>query len=147
VGQKHVIGKTVQQLSRRNAALMFASVVDRLQSRPARAAMLLPWLRALLLHHSSSLAASSGTKWHLNVLRDLLKARVALLQPMLDLSGRLDFMLAHASRQPSAPPSVSTSPLVCLHWCLPSELALSLIACQSQSMPLQLGLIVLCVCF
>jgi hypothetical protein len=101
VGRREVIANTVSQLSKHNAASMFKAAVDRLQSRPARAAMLLPWLRVLLLHHSTALAASPGLKGHLNMLREVLKARVALLQPMLDLSGRLDFMLAHAAQQSS----------------------------------------------
>lgn len=109
-GQPTVISNTVARLAPRDAAQLFGEAVGRLHSRPARAAMLLPWLRALLLSHSSYLAVSRAAKSHVSTLQQLVAARVALLEPMLALRGRIDFVLAHAASQRAEATGVADKP-------------------------------------
>ena len=109
-GQLSVISNTVARLGSREAVEVFGEAVDRLHSRPARAAMLLPWLRAVLLSHSSYLAVSGVAKGHVSTLQQLVSARVALLEPMLALRGRIDFVLAHAATQRAQTAGMSDKP-------------------------------------
>lgn len=94
--------------------MLFKALVDRLQSKPARAAMLLPWIRGVLLAHSSYLAAAPGIDAYMAQLQRLAEARTAMLPPLLALRGRLDFVLAQA--QAGADASRIAIPMVRLLW-------------------------------
>jgi Dip2/Utp12 Family len=95
-GSSGVLESTVRRLPPRDAGLLLCAVVDRLQSRPARAAVLLPWARAALLHHGSCLAAAPALKGHLGALQRIAVERYASLQPLLALRGRVEYLLTHA---------------------------------------------------
>lgn len=118
-GKSDVITATVDGLGTREAGALFQALVDRLQSRPASGAQLLPWLRAVLLAHSTILAATPAGKRSLTQLQRAVDARVASLQPLLAIQGRLDFVLAQNRRRAAI--AAGTLPmgvrsLACLHW-------------------------------
>ena len=93
-GNTSVIRNTVARLAPTDAALFLKAAVTRLQSKPARAAALVPWLRATILCHTSYLSAAPGVQAHLTAMYQLIEARLAVFQPMLALRGRLDVVLS-----------------------------------------------------
>jgi hypothetical protein len=115
IGNKTVIAKTMQRLPPVEAASFLRAAVDRIQSRPARAAMLLPWLHATLLHHSTYLAAVPSVKEHLATMHRIVQGRVAILPGLLEMRGRLDFVLAHARTAQDDVDNPLHAPMVCLH--------------------------------
>lgn len=111
-GNQAVIGKTMQRLPATDAAALLHAVAERLLSRPARAAMLLPWLRAALLHHSTYLAAAPSAQADLAAVRRAAEARAAALPEVLALRGRLDLVLALSQHAPPATLGDVDAPLV-----------------------------------
>lgn len=93
----NTITRTVQRLSASTAVALFHLLVARLQRTPGRAASLLPWLRAVLLHHAAALSASPPAQEAVRRLNALVRRRAEALQPMLALRGRLEVLLATAS--------------------------------------------------
>lgn len=96
-GRGVTITRTVQRLPAASAVAFFQQLVGRLQRTPARAAALLPWLRAALLHHAAALSASPQAQAALGRLGGIVRQRAEALQPMLALRGRLEVLLATAS--------------------------------------------------
>eukprot|EP00892_Ulva_mutabilis_P004366 jgi/Ulvmu1/2300/UM013_0147.1 len=91
------ITRTVQRLPAASAVAFFQQLVTRLQRTPARAAALLPWLRAALLHHAAALSASPPAQAAVAQLGGIVRQRAEALQPMLALRGRLEVLLATAT--------------------------------------------------
>lgn len=101
-GRGAVLKHTVARLAAADAPQFFAAMVERLRRTPARAASLLPWLRAALTQHSSVLAAAPSSRGAMSLLTQLAEQRTALLGPMLALRGRLDVLVASAQLADSA---------------------------------------------
>ena len=55
--------KSVARISGPDAVALLQLAVQRLQSKPARAAQLAVWIRALLLQHTATLMAAPGTSF------------------------------------------------------------------------------------
>ena len=91
-----VLKHTVARLAPADAPQLFTALVERLRRVPARAASLMPWLRAALTQHASVLAAAPSSRAAMSVLTQLAEQRTALLGPMLALRGRLDVLVATA---------------------------------------------------
>ena len=120
-----MLKRTVARLAAADAPQLFTALVERLRGTPARAASLLPWLRAALTQHASVLAAAPPSRGAMSLLSQLAEQRTALLGLMLALRGRLDVLVAAAQPlevaaapgeivQPFQP--VVRPPLKCCMW-------------------------------
>ncbi|KAG2485053.1 hypothetical protein HYH03_016151 [Edaphochlamys debaryana] len=98
-----VIANTVARIVPMDAALFLKAAVDRLVSKPNRAAQLVPWIRAVLHHHTAYLMAAPGVQPALTSLFQAIDARVRLHDPLLRLYGRLGLVLHHTRDRGSAP--------------------------------------------
>jgi U3 small nucleolar RNA-associated protein 5 len=107
-----VIRNTIARLAPTDAALFLKAAVERLQTRPARAGALLPWLRATLLSHTAYLSTAPGVQAHLTAVYQLIEARLAVFQPMLALRGRLDLVLSQRSSEIVSVDQQQQGPLV-----------------------------------
>lgn len=96
-GNPTVIRNTVARLAPADAATFLKASVDCLQTKPARAGMLLPWLRATILAHTAYLSTAPGVQAHLTAVYQLIESRLSVFQPMLALRGRLDLVLSQRS--------------------------------------------------
>ena len=101
VHDTHVISNTIQLLSAPLTLPLVDTLVRKLEKRPNRAATLCPWVRFLLLHHTSYLVSVPGLDQRLAGLHKLATRRVAVLPRLLGLSGRLDLMLSQISKHGS----------------------------------------------
>ncbi|KXZ42694.1 hypothetical protein GPECTOR_124g494 [Gonium pectorale] len=90
-----VIANTVARIVPLDAALFLKAAVDRLVSKPNRAVQLVPWIRALLHHHTAYLMSAPGVQPALTSLFQAIDARVKLHDPLLRLYGRLGLVLHH----------------------------------------------------
>jgi hypothetical protein len=57
-----VISNTLRRLLPTDAALFLKAAVDRMLSRPARAAQLAPWIKAVMHHHTGYLMSAPGVQ-------------------------------------------------------------------------------------
>ncbi|EFJ48186.1 hypothetical protein VOLCADRAFT_104876 [Volvox carteri f. nagariensis] len=83
-------------LKARRTCLAKAAAVDRLVSKPSRAVQLVPWIRAVLHHHTAYLMSAPGVQPSLTSLFQAIDARVKLQDPLLRLYGRLGLVLHHS---------------------------------------------------
>ncbi|KAG2422682.1 hypothetical protein HXX76_015846 [Chlamydomonas incerta] len=90
-----VITNTVARIVPMDAALFLKAAVDRLVSKPNRAVQLVPWIRAVLHHHTAYLMSAPGVQPALTSLFQAIDARVRLHDPLLRLYGRLGLVLHH----------------------------------------------------
>ncbi|PNH09593.1 WD repeat domain-containing protein [Tetrabaena socialis] len=90
-----VIANTVARIVPFDAALFLKAAVDRLVSKPNRAVQLVPWIRAVLHHHTAYLMSAPGVQPALTSLFQAIDARVKLHDPLLRLYGRLGLVLHH----------------------------------------------------
>ena len=66
----------------------------RLQARPGRGVQLSRWLKAVLTCHPAYLMAAPAARPHMTALYQVLEARLAMMRPLLSLTGRLELLLA-----------------------------------------------------
>ncbi|GLC46652.1 hypothetical protein PLESTB_001550400 [Pleodorina starrii] len=91
-----VIANTVARIVPMDAALFLKAAVDRLVSKPNRAVQLVPWIRAVLHHHTAYLMSAPGVQPALTSLFQAIDSRVKLHDPLLRLYGRLGLVLHHS---------------------------------------------------
>ncbi len=101
VHDTQTISNTVQLLPPPLTLALVETLVRKLEKRPNRAATLCPWVRLLLLHHTSYLVSVPDLHQRLAGLHQLATRRVAVLPRLLGLSGRLDLMLSQISKHGS----------------------------------------------
>jgi U3 small nucleolar RNA-associated protein 5 len=97
-----VISNTVQLLPPQLTLSLVETLVHKLEKRPNRAATICPWVRFLLLHHTSYLVSVPALHKRLAGLHQLATRRVAVLPRLLGLSGRLELMLSQISKHGDA---------------------------------------------
>jgi len=101
VQDTQILSRTVRLLT---APLVFPfinTLVRKLEKRPNRAVSLCPWIRFVLLHHTSYLIGTPGLDQRLAGLHKVATRRVTVLPRLLGLSGRLELMLAQISKHGS----------------------------------------------
>ncbi|GLI64508.1 hypothetical protein VaNZ11_007772 [Volvox africanus] len=91
-----VIANTVARIVPLDAALFLKAAVDRLMSKPSRAVQLVPWIRAVLHHHTAYLMSAPGVQPALTSLFQAIDVRVKLHDLLLRLYGRLGLVLHHS---------------------------------------------------
>ncbi|KAK3278425.1 hypothetical protein CYMTET_13638 [Cymbomonas tetramitiformis] len=114
VADDTVVNNSVRRLQPNDAVELLELLLLRLQSRPGRGIQLARWFRAVLVNHSGYLMSSPTGPKILSTLCQLLNARTAIFPMLLQLSGRLDLLLAHqqSSQQRDGAPSGMVGPLV-----------------------------------
>ncbi|GAX81324.1 hypothetical protein CEUSTIGMA_g8755.t1 [Chlamydomonas eustigma] len=93
-----VISNTIRRLLPTDAALFLKAAVDRVLSRPARAAQLAPWIKAVMHHHTGYLMSAPGVQAPMTALYQAIEGRVGLYQQLLKVYGRLSLVTAHSSK-------------------------------------------------
>lgn len=105
VTDKKIIHATLRRLPPTLVLTLLDQLVSRIQKRPNRAGLLIEWIRASLIHHSSYLLSVTSTltpqiphlTQRLGSLHRTLTSRQDPLQKLMRLSGRLD-MLANQTK-------------------------------------------------
>ncbi|GIM15079.1 hypothetical protein Vretimale_17841 [Volvox reticuliferus] len=91
-----IIANTVARIVPLDAALFLKAAVDRLMSKPSRAVQLVPWIRAVLHHHTAYLMSAPAVQPALTSLFQAIDVRVKLHDLLLRLYGRLGLVLHHS---------------------------------------------------
>lgn len=92
-----VIKKSVFSMNPGDALDFLRDLVYKLKSSPSRAMSILPWIRAVLLHHASYIMSEEASLIVLNTLYQMIDSRVSVFRPILQLSGRLDLIISQIS--------------------------------------------------
>jgi len=96
VSQRRVVARSVARLLPGDASLLVIAASARLRARPGRAHGLVPWLRAAILLHSSTLQHDAAALAALAALHRHVEARTSSHRALLALRGRLDLINAAA---------------------------------------------------
>ncbi|RAL40222.1 hypothetical protein DM860_008362 [Cuscuta australis] len=89
-----VITNSVASLNPSDVIKLLKSLVSIIQSRGALLACALPWLRSVLLQHSSGIMSQESSFIALNSLYQLTESRVSTFNQALQLSSSLDLLYA-----------------------------------------------------
>lgn len=89
-----VIANSVSLLNPADIFKLLDSLMSIIQSRGAVLVCALPWLRSLLLQHSSRIMSHESSLVALNSLYQLIESRVATLNPTIQLASSLDILFA-----------------------------------------------------
>lgn len=89
-----VVANSVSLLSTSDVLKLLQSLISIVQSRGAVLACALPWLRSLLLQHSSGIMSHESSLAALNSLYQLIESRVSNYNPVVQLSSSLDLLYA-----------------------------------------------------
>ncbi|KAG1676919.1 hypothetical protein FOA52_014795 [Chlamydomonas sp. UWO 241] len=93
-----VVVNTVRRLLPMDAALFLRAAVDRVLSKPARAAQLAPWIKAVMHHHTGYMMTAPGVQAPLTALYQAIDSRVGLYAQLLKVYGRLSLITAHTAQ-------------------------------------------------
>ncbi|KAH9607865.1 hypothetical protein KSS87_000001 [Heliosperma pusillum] len=89
-----VIMKSISLLSATDIFKLLDSLLSIIESRGAVLVCVLPWLKSLLLQHSSRIISQESSLKSLNSLYQLIESRVATFTPAQKLASSLDVMFA-----------------------------------------------------
>ncbi|XP_047976965.1 WD repeat-containing protein 43-like [Salvia hispanica] len=89
-----VIANSLSLLNPSDVLKFLKSLVPIIQLRGAVLACALPWLRSLLLQHSSSIMSQESSLAALNSIFQIIESRVSTFNPALQLSSSLDLLYA-----------------------------------------------------
>ncbi|KAI3880804.1 hypothetical protein MKX03_034705 [Papaver bracteatum] len=92
-----VIANSISLLHLTDALKLLDALLVLTQSRGAVLACALPWLKNLLLQHSSSITSKESSLRSLNSLYQLIESRVSTYRPALQLSSCLDYLFTEIS--------------------------------------------------
>lgn len=108
---ERVIANSVSLLSAVDIFKLLDCLLSIIQSRGAVLVCALPWLRSLLLQHSSRIISQESSLTALNSLYQLIETRVANFNPALQLAASMDLLFAGVDDEgmdgyDSAPPVI-----------------------------------------
>ncbi|KAL9350639.1 hypothetical protein Peur_057894 [Populus x canadensis] len=89
-----VIANSISLLKPSDVLKLLQSLLSIIHSRGAILACALPWLRSLLLQHSTGIMSQESSLHALNSLYQLIESRVSTFQSALQLSSCIDFLYA-----------------------------------------------------
>ncbi|KAH8514288.1 hypothetical protein H0E87_007208 [Populus deltoides] len=89
-----VIANSISLLKPSDVLKLLQSLLSIIHSRGAILACALPWLRSLLLQHSTRIMSQESSLHALNSLYQLIESRVSTFQSALQLSSCIDFLYA-----------------------------------------------------
>ena len=82
---------------------MLKTLVERFQSRPHKGAVLIPWIRQIMIQHASYLITVPNLSEYLSGFYQTIDSRVAAFKRLNRLSGRLDLILSQVERRNAQP--------------------------------------------
>lgn len=88
-----LIHETVSQLHHELSTTLLENVIDKYQNGIISNTCLVNWIKNILLSHASYIMSNSDLLNKLSPLYHTINARITTYQSLLDLSGRLDFVL------------------------------------------------------
>lgn len=97
-----IIGTTVGRLPTSRILQFVDVLVQKYEARPSRSRILFAWIEAILKQHAAFLITVPDLTATLGGLYESVKARAALLDKFVQLSGRLDFIVAQVDIQAEA---------------------------------------------
>jgi len=102
--KERTVQATVDNLAATDAGTLLEVAVSRLDGRQGEGQTVATWIRAVLLKHTAYLMSTPAQQSNLARLQRIIEERMALVQPLTVLSGRLDLLIAQsqALRQPKA---------------------------------------------
>ncbi|OMO54280.1 hypothetical protein CCACVL1_27928 [Corchorus capsularis] len=89
-----VITNSVSQLNPSDVLKLLQSLISIIQSRGAVLACALPWIKSLLLQHSTGIMSQQSSLLALNSLYQLIESRVSTFESALQISSCLDLLYA-----------------------------------------------------
>lgn len=107
-GDSRTISASLQRLPSSFVPAILKQVANRLSSKPGRATLLVPWLKAVLTVHASYLASSRACTATLSSLYAAVENRLRHHSSLIRLNGRLDLLLAQISRRREVPQVAQT---------------------------------------
>ncbi|KFK43805.1 hypothetical protein AALP_AA1G175000 [Arabis alpina] len=90
---EQVIANSVSKLNSAHVLKLLNSLLPILQSRGAIVACTIPWIKSLLLTHSSGLMSQESSLLALNSMYQLIESRVSTLHTAVDVSSSLDLIV------------------------------------------------------
>ena len=93
-----VIASTVARMQPGKVPVLVEAIAARLQGKPGRAAGQMRWLARILETHAALLQSDEAARLALLKAYKVAEARVAVLEPLLRLKGKLDLVLARQAR-------------------------------------------------
>jgi len=108
VDQK-IVNATVRNMSPTRVTELISSLVTKFENKPARASMLLVWIKALLDQHANYLMHAPDLADALGSLYRLVESRLSVFDKFLRLQGRLDFVITQAAIRSDKEPDVGVS--------------------------------------
>lgn len=87
--------ETVKRMALPSVLPLLNYIIARIQSKPSRSSMLLPWVQTVLVHHAGYLISLKDLpESKLDVLYRTIKSRIASFHQFVELQGRLDMVFA-----------------------------------------------------
>ncbi|KNC86897.1 hypothetical protein SARC_00992 [Sphaeroforma arctica JP610] len=96
---EHVVRNTVQHLPTPYVIPFLEAIVAKFQAKPVRGAQLVPWIKTVMVVHTSYLMTVPNVRESLGGLSSLVDARLSVFRKLLALNGRLDLLLSQISVQ------------------------------------------------
>ena len=110
-----VIDASVKRLPSSSVLPFLDAIVARLEAKPERAGALVPWIRAILVHHATLLMNSADASASpINRLHQTVDSRLSVFRKLLKLSGRLDLLLTQISKRTDDSVKIDAKPAVIL---------------------------------
>ncbi len=91
--------KTLARLPSVHAVDFLKKAIMRIQKNANRSSTLLPWIRICIRTHASYLLTVSSLGTHMSVLNNIIQQRTKGVKKLLGLQGRLELILAQATRR------------------------------------------------
>lgn len=122
-GKERTVQVTVDNLAAADAGTLLEVAVSRLDSRQGEGQTVATWIRAVLLKHTAYLMSTPAQQQNLARLQRIIEDRMALVQPLTVLSGRLELLIAQsqAGRHPKASGNSEAEPDVTMGATLTEE--------------------------
>ncbi|CAL9686203.1 unnamed protein product [Knipowitschia caucasica] len=99
------IKKTVARIPLSTVLPLVQEITIRLQGHPVSARLMVPWLKAVLMHHTSYLASLPDLVTQLGVLYHMIENRVKLFHKLARLHGKLYLLTTQMAANPNSSPA------------------------------------------
>lgn len=93
----NILRNTVKRIPNNLVGLLLSEVVDKLQRNPARSKVLSSWLRVIMAVHLTYLMTNENLSGTLGSLYNILKMQQDIHPQLINLNGKIDLLLSHAS--------------------------------------------------
>ncbi|AWP16971.1 putative WD repeat-containing protein 43-like [Scophthalmus maximus] len=99
--KENIIKKTVARLPLPAVLPLLEQITKRLQGHPFMAALMVRWLKAVIMHHTSYLSSLPDLVTQLGVLYHMIESRVKMFQKLTKLHGKLYLLMTQVATSDS----------------------------------------------